>query len=151
MTAQKLANGPPNDGSEHSQSSTPVSNVHRSRNQLARIRTNLAESRTLMAADRSLMAWVRTALALVSFGFTIYKFLGSAPDLSRGHNGQYIGMFLTGLSVLSMGFGLAEYWGTIKELRRNNEVTVWRATFIMALVMTVTGLFFFVSIVTRLL
>ena len=28
-----------------------------------------------MAADRTLMAWIRTTLSMISFGFTIYKFL----------------------------------------------------------------------------
>ena len=35
----------------------------------------LALQRTVMAADRTLMAWTRTALSLITFGFTIYKFL----------------------------------------------------------------------------
>ena len=28
-----------------------------------------------MAADRTLMGWLQTALSMISFGFTIYKFL----------------------------------------------------------------------------
>ena len=43
--------------------------------QLAHDRTELAGDRTVMAADRTLMAWIRTALSMISFGFTIYKFL----------------------------------------------------------------------------
>ncbi|HTS09353.1 MAG TPA: DUF202 domain-containing protein, partial [Candidatus Eisenbacteria bacterium] len=35
----------------------------------------LAEERTLMGAERTLMAWIRTGLSMLSFGFTIYKFL----------------------------------------------------------------------------
>ena len=35
----------------------------------------LALERTRMAADRTLMGWIRTALSMISFGFTIFKFL----------------------------------------------------------------------------
>ena len=35
----------------------------------------LALDRNKLAAERTLMAWVRTALSMISFGFTIYKFL----------------------------------------------------------------------------
>ena len=37
--------------------------------------SDLGEIRTIMAADRTLMAWIRTSLSMLSFGFTIYKFL----------------------------------------------------------------------------
>ncbi|PYY11310.1 MAG: hypothetical protein DMG61_19450, partial [Acidobacteria bacterium] len=37
--------------------------------------TDLAFERTRMAAERTLIAWIRTALSMISFGFTIYKFL----------------------------------------------------------------------------
>ena len=37
--------------------------------------TRLAVDRTRLAHERTLMAWVRTATSLISFGFTIYKFL----------------------------------------------------------------------------
>ena len=35
----------------------------------------MARARTILAADRTLMAWIRTTLSMISFGFTIYKFL----------------------------------------------------------------------------
>jgi hypothetical protein len=44
-------------------------------NELAADRTDMALSRTLTAADRTLMVWIRTRLSMLSFGFTIYKFL----------------------------------------------------------------------------
>ncbi|HVH26922.1 MAG TPA: DUF202 domain-containing protein [Vicinamibacterales bacterium] len=50
---------------------------------------DMARMRTIMAADRTLMAWIRTTLSMISFGFTIYKFLQylyeaneGAPDLN---------------------------------------------------------------------
>jgi putative membrane protein len=44
--------------------------------ELASARTAMAFERTLLAEDRTLMAVLRTALSLISFGFTIYQFLG---------------------------------------------------------------------------
>lgn len=35
----------------------------------------LAVERTVMAAERTLMSWTRTSISLISFGFTLYKFL----------------------------------------------------------------------------
>ncbi len=37
--------------------------------------TKLAADRTQLAYDRTLLAWTRTAISLITFGFTIYKFL----------------------------------------------------------------------------
>ena len=44
---------------------------------------NLSFDRTRMAAERTLMAWVRTALSMISFGFTIYKFLQAMQEQRR--------------------------------------------------------------------
>ena len=44
----------------------------------------LALERTRLAAERSLMAWVRTALSMISFGFTIYKFMQASSGTKRG-------------------------------------------------------------------
>ena len=49
-------------------------------NELAMDRTDLAVERTVMGAGRTLMAWIRTALSMISFGFTIYKFLQAAAE-----------------------------------------------------------------------
>ena len=47
---------------------------------------DLGETRTIMAADRTLMAWIRTALSMLSFSFTIYKFLeGVAGQRALAH------------------------------------------------------------------
>ena len=53
--------------------------------QLAADRTAMAMERTIMAEDRTLMAILRTSLSLISFGFTIYQFLGKLA-LSGTHN-----------------------------------------------------------------
>jgi putative membrane protein len=42
---------------------------------LATESTALAPTNTSLAVERTLMAWMRTGLSMLSFGFTIYKFL----------------------------------------------------------------------------
>ena len=124
-------------------------------NELAEDRTDLATGRTLMAADRSLMAWIRTALSMISFGFTIYKILEglqkNGGDLGHDYSPQTVGLFLTGLGTASMVAGTIEYWERVKTLRMYHAIKTWRPVFVMAMIMSLTGLFFFLSIVTKLL
>ena len=115
----------------------------RSANDLAQDRTDLAVSRNMMAADRTLMAWVRTSLSLYSFGFTIYKvlvaFQQGGGQLPQGHTPRNIGLFLTGLGTVAMLMGTVEYWESLKELRKVKGFRIMRPSFVMALLMSVTG------------
>jgi putative membrane protein len=126
----------------------------RSTNELALDRTDLAARRTLMAADRSLMAWIRTALSMISFGFTIYKVLDGLEEsgihLAHPHSPRQVGLFLTGMGTVSMVMGTIEYWRTLVELREYQRFSVWRPTFVIALIMAVSGSFLFLSIIARL-
>jgi putative membrane protein len=130
-----------------------TTNEPRSANQLAEERTGLAATRTLMAADRTLMAWVRTSLSLLGFGFTIYKILQEFQkagfDLPQEHTPRNVGLFLTGLGTVAMLMGTIEYWGVLKELGRANTFSRARPALYMAVVMSVTGLVLFFSIITR--
>lgn len=124
-------------------------------NELAQERTDLALERTLMAADRSLMAWVRTSLSMTSFGFTIYKLL-QGFEQTAGHlvgdgSPRAIGLFLTGLGTVAMVMGSVEYWYRLEALRQKHRFRVWQPSFVMALVMSATGLFLFVGIISKLL
>lgn len=127
----------------------------KSANELAEIRTDLAATRTLMAADRSLMAWIRTALSMISFGFTIYKLLQgfqeSGVHMPHLESPRLVGLFLTALGTTSMVMGTVEYWYRLKELRAYQEVRVWRYSFVMALMMSATGLVLFLSIISKVL
>ncbi len=127
-------------------------------NELAEQRTDLAIRRTIMAADRSLMAWIRTGLSLISFGFTIYKLLQEAGKLLqergealRDHSPRNVGLFLTGLGTVAIVIGTIEYWQTRRDLLREQHINVWRPAFVIALIMSGSGVLMFVSIITRLL
>jgi putative membrane protein len=123
------------------------------RTDLAQNRTDLATGRTLMAMDRSLMAWIRTSLSMISFGFTIYKILQGlqeSGDVSaHGYSPRSVGLFLTGLGTMAMVAGTVEYFERLKLLREYHAVKTWRASLIMAVIMSAAGLFVFVSIVVR--
>lgn len=125
-----------------------------SANDMAHERTDLAASRTLMAAERSLMAWVRTGLSMISFGFTIYKILQGiqqAGAVLHGVSPRAAGLFLTGLGTVSMIAGTVEYWQTAKAVRRLLVFRIWRPSLVIAVIMSVTGLLLFVSILIKVL
>ena len=82
---------------------------------LSQQRTGLSVERTMMAADRTLMAWTRTSLSMISFGFTIYKFMqymqeeGSA--VIKGHRGpRNFGMALIALGIISLLIACLQHW-----------------------------------------
>jgi putative membrane protein len=82
----------------------------------------LATTRTVLAADRTLMAWVRTSLSMISFGFTIYKFLHGLEQaggirLRRPEEPRNIGLFLTALGTASLLAGILEHLGTLRHVR----------------------------------
>ena len=114
--------------------------------------SDLGAMRTVMAADRTLMAWVRTSLSLLSFGFTIYKFLETAAQqeaLARPNSPQQVGLFLAGVGTLSMLLGVVSYWTTLKDLQRTEEFRLGRPPLFISLVMLLAGVALFVGIASR--
>lgn len=115
--------------------------------------TDLAVDRTVMAAARTLMAWVRTALSLISFGFTIYKFMqaatkGAEVGLMKAEGPRRLGLFLIALGVMSVIFGSIEYYQTVKRLNAQ-AMTGYRAvnfSFVMGMLIGLLGLFLFITI-----
>lgn len=130
-----------------------VDNSTKTARDLAQSRTSLASKRTLMAADRTLMAWVRTALSMISFGFTIYKLLESLHSSGRevviNASPENVGLFLIGLGTISMALGTIEYWQNIREIRKDFSFILIRPAFIMALIISVSGISIFASVITH--
>ena len=121
-------------------------------NQLAQTRTDLAGDRTMMAADRTLMAWIRTALAMISFGFTIYKFLGYLKESSTIHTHRpegprSLGILLTALGTVSLVGGLLQY---IQMLRQVGAHLRDRVAFYVAWVVVALGLTILFGMASRL-
>jgi putative membrane protein len=124
---------------------------------LAGERTDLAIERTIMAAGRTLMGWVRTALSMISFGFTIYKFLqataqGAPVGLMKEQGPKRLGLFLIALGTVSMILGTTEYFQTINRLNKLSATDRYPAmnfTLVVGLLIGTLGLFLFVTIVTH--
>ena len=107
---------------------------------------------TVMAADRTLMAWIRTSLAMLSFGFTIYKFLEDAVGqrhLTHLDSPRQVGLFLTGLGAVSMVLGTLSYWSMLKDIRRIERFRMGRMTLVIAIVIALAGVAMFAAIAVR--
>jgi putative membrane protein len=81
----------------------------------------MATMRTVMAADRTLMAWIRTALSMISFGFTIFKFLHGLTEsatihLLRPEGPRNLGLFLTLLGTGSLVASTIQYAFVLRQL-----------------------------------
>jgi putative membrane protein len=126
------------------------------RTDLAVERTDIAVERTVMAAGRTLMAWVRTALSMISFGFTIYKFLQAATQgeqlgMLKSNGARNLGLSLIALGVISVVLGSVEYFQTVNRLNKMST-TKYRAinfSFIVGVLIGLLGLFLFITIVTH--
>jgi putative membrane protein len=114
----------------------------------------LAIERTRMAADRTLMGWIRTALSMISFGFTIFKFLesigqqGIAP-LRRIHGPREVGLTLIGIGIFALGIACFQHWQFIKKLRPDQPYKPWDLAFVVAFLIGLLGAAMFVSMILR--
>jgi len=111
----------------------------------------LAEERTLMGAERTLMAWIRTGLSMLSFGFTIYKFLlyvreSLSANVLRPEGPRRFGIFLIGLGTASMILGLLDYYRRAKQLNQESGQTFWTSVLVAGTLSVLLGLFLFFTI-----
>jgi putative membrane protein len=112
----------------------------------------LAAIRTALSAERTLMSWIRTAMAMLSFGFTIYKFLHGLHEAGTIHlkhpkGPRDIGLFLCGLGTASLAAGLAQY----RQVRREvgGGAAPRAVAFYVACVVIVLGLVVLAGIAWR--
>ena len=119
-------------------------------------RTDLAVERTVMAANRTLMAWVRTALSLISFGFTMYKFLQAEMvkvqnNMKQWKDPKNLGLFLIALGTVSVILGTIEYFQTIKRLDKLSprDYKPYNYTLLVGFILGLLGIFLFITILTH--
>jgi inner membrane protein YidH len=123
---------------------------------LAITRTDLALERTLMASERTLMAWVRTSLAMISFGFTLGKLgdaLGSATvNLLPGHATDIIGVayYLVILGTIALVLAAVQNRVEVAGLFRQGLARRPSLAFLMAILLSLLGMFVFTDLVTQL-
>ena len=135
----------PQAGSEHEKSDRPKD------------ATDMAVERTIMAADRSLMAWVRTGLSLISFGFTIYKFIeyqqqnlnAEGKAVVSFSSPRVFGLLMIGLGILSLILGSIENVSTVNSYRKDYKFSRTRYSLIISAIITVIGIILFAGIIFK--
>ncbi len=114
----------------------------------------LALDRTKLASERTLMAWVRTALSMISFGFTIYKFLQVLQEQDKLHvlrpnAPRNLGLALVGIGTFSVIIACIQHWKYVKKLRPDQPYKPWDLSFTVACLIGILGLLVFGSIILR--
>jgi putative membrane protein len=89
--------------------------------QLASDRTAMAIERSILSEDRTLLAILRTSLSLITFGFTIYQFLGKLAAISTrvvtAESARNFGATLIVLGVILLIAGLYSHARAMAALR----------------------------------
>jgi len=88
----------------------------------------LAIERTIMAAERTLMSWTRTSISLISFGFTIYKFIqfmqeqGKAIIIKDPAGPRNFGMALIAIGAISLLVASIQYRQLQRKLKPEKKL-----------------------------
>lgn len=116
--------------------------------------TRLSLDRTDLAHERTLMSWIRTAVSLISFGFTIYKFLQYVEDksgLPAGHmmGARRSGLFMIGTGLLALVLATISHRRAMKELRKKYVEVPYSMAAVLAIVISIYGLLAFIAVIFR--
>ena len=86
--------------------------------ELSSRRTGMSFQRTRLSGDRTLMSVLRTSLSLISFGFTIFQFLGRvSPETIPAGSARRFGFSLVLLGVLMLVLGIVYHMRFMTGLR----------------------------------
>jgi putative membrane protein len=101
---------------------------------------------------------LRTGLSLISFGFTIYKFLDiqnaqlkamgkSLPDISSP---KVVGLVMIGIGILSLVLGIIEYVTTVGVLQKRYHLKRPAYSLIVSGLIALIGIILFIGITFKL-
>ena len=107
-----------------------------------------------MAAERTLIAWLRTALSMITFGFTIYKFLEAmqqSQKLALRPNGpRNLGLTLIALGTIGLILACVQHRSLLKQLGYSSSVGArWSLAMMLAVAVSLLGILAFISIAIR--
>ena len=107
-----------------------------------------------MAAERTLIAWIRTALSMISFGFTIYKFLqamqGSQKLSIRPNGPRNLGLTLIALGTIGLIVACVQHRSLLKQLHYSSSVGArWSLAMMVAVAISLLGTLAFAGIALR--
>jgi inner membrane protein YidH len=111
---------------------------------------DLGLERTILAADRTLMAWTRTAISLISFGFTIYKFLEFEYEgRSRAippEGPRHLGLAFITVGVLSLMLAALQNWWQMKLLCGPRGRGSFNLSLAVAISIILIGVYAFINV-----
>lgn len=112
----------------------------------------LALDRTRLAHERTMMAWIRTAVSLISFGFTIYKFLDSFKSGSAAVQGalapRTFALCMIGIGLFVLAGSVVQNWWELRRLRMAARVPRSLAG-IVALLVFLLGIVALTAVILR--
>jgi putative membrane protein len=106
----------------------------------------MAMQRTQMASERTFMAWARTSLSLISFGFSIYKFMEYAkegdPAAALSVEGtRRLGTTLVASGVLFLVLSSIQHWRHMKRASSPAyKLSAWTLSMFLAMFLSLLGL-----------
>jgi putative membrane protein len=111
----------------------------------------LAVDRTRMAAERTLMAWLRTSLSMISFGFTIYKFLQLFQEqmtepVLRPDAPRNAGLALVGIGTAALILACVQHRKYLRGLEPDHARAGLDLTFLVSCLVALLGVLMFGSI-----
>lgn len=116
------------------------------------LKENLSVQNSRMAAERTLMAWIRTSLSMISFGFTIYKFMQAMHSqdptrLIRADAPRNVGLTLIAIGTFALILACIQHIKYITGLGLHLRDKFWDISLLVGMLIGLLGFLMFWSIV----